>query len=323
MSFFFFPPSPFSLNVCLKYIPRVQCPARRFVSNNISGYVASIFSISLYLSCYHCTCVSFLLFLPSSLSFSFSSIYSSPPDCSSLFSLSFSLRFPRLSSLKFALAYILLYHLLLVSLSRFLSSFFLVHPPHPFLVPPVRTRAIITARSHCKTTSVAPRRRWRRRRHHRLRRRRFHHRYYHSHTKTRLSTACALQSLGPVLKPFSLPQPDQQIFLFDLLSFIFDDSAAARCTRWLPTMMSSFRRDIPTYISRRCSPFRGTGLDAPVSSCVIVRLIQVISIDADVHGLFHLSILNWRKETFSRTFLYLILAFLRMDPWKWIDDESS
>lgn len=79
MSFFFFPPSPFSLNVCLKYIPRVQCPARRFVSNNISGYVASIFSISLYLSCYHCTCVSFLLFLPSSLSFSFSSIYSSPP----------------------------------------------------------------------------------------------------------------------------------------------------------------------------------------------------------------------------------------------------
>lgn len=107
-----------------------------------------------------------------------------------------------------------------------------------------------------------------------------------------------------------LPPASQEIFLFDLLSFIFDDSAAARCTRWLPTMMSSFRRDIPTYISRRCSPFRGTGLDAPVSSCVIVRLIQVISIDASAHGLFHLSILNWRKERFLGHFFILLTPCL-------------
>lgn len=166
--------------------------------------------------------------------------------------------------------------------------------------------------------------RWRRRRHHRLRRRkcrrRFHHRYYHSHTKMRLSRLCI--AVFRACPQTVLPPASQEIFLFDLLSFIFDDSAAARCTRWLPTMMSSFRRDIPTYISRRCSPFRGTGLDAPVSSCVIVRLIQVISIDANVHGLFHLSILNWHKERFlGHFFILLILAFLRIDPWKWINDD--
>ena len=78
-----------------------------------------------------------------------------------------------------------------------------------------------------------------------------------THTEMiRTEVARAVLSLGLVL--VHLPPPlSPTIELRDLpirLTFVYFRWRCS-CTRWLPTMMSSFRRGIPTYISTTLFPF--------------------------------------------------------------------